>query len=209
MIDPYGKVTVLEPNGTTVRTASLYGNPFTWEGRRLDSETGLMQFRFRYYDTGLGRFIGRDPIGFVDGLSLYRAYFAPNTIDPLGLGDLETVVSTSFNKNTLKIVIDTHGKWGEWDEPQTGGGYQEWRGRWQEWDDEKCACMWHDWWYQVNQENSGRNRSANVTEVTITFRTNPNQDLIGQILSAAGLFNKGASALGAVWALFGSNKMNV
>jgi len=41
-------------------------------------------FRARYYDAGLGRFIGRDPLGYVDGMSLYDGYFVPNYIDPMG-----------------------------------------------------------------------------------------------------------------------------
>jgi len=40
--------------------------------------------RARYYHAELGRFISRDPIGYVDGMSLYRAYFIPNYVDPLG-----------------------------------------------------------------------------------------------------------------------------
>jgi RHS repeat-associated protein len=58
--DPYGKVTVLDGNGTP-RTVneSAYGNPWTWEGRRLDSETGLMYFRQRMYSPDLGRFVSR------------------------------------------------------------------------------------------------------------------------------------------------------
>jgi RHS repeat-associated protein len=84
MFDPYGKVTVLEEDGVTLK-AEPVGNPFTFTGRRLDQETGLMQFRFRYYDTGLGRFIGRDPLGYVDGFGLQGAYFVPFDTDPVGL----------------------------------------------------------------------------------------------------------------------------
>jgi len=61
--DPYGKVTILAANGVTVLAASSVGNPWTFTGRRLDGETGLMYSRARMYDPGLGRFIGRDPIG--------------------------------------------------------------------------------------------------------------------------------------------------
>jgi len=57
--DPYGKVTILAADGVTVRTTSSYGNPWTWEGRRSDQETGLMQFRQRMYGTNLGRFLTR------------------------------------------------------------------------------------------------------------------------------------------------------
>jgi RHS repeat-associated protein len=76
---------VLDGNGTP-RTVneSLYGNPWTFTGRRLDQETGLMYFRNRMYDTGLGRFIGRDP----NDLPFLYVYCLSNPslwIDPFGL----------------------------------------------------------------------------------------------------------------------------
>jgi len=37
------------------------------------------------YDANLGRFASRDPIGYRDGNSLVRAYFAPQNLDPTGL----------------------------------------------------------------------------------------------------------------------------
>jgi hypothetical protein len=37
------------------------------------------------YSTERGRFLQRDPIGYVDGLNLYAAYFVPNDVDPTGL----------------------------------------------------------------------------------------------------------------------------
>jgi len=86
MFAPYGKVTVLDANGTP-RTVneSLYGNPWTFTGRRLDQETGLIDFRSRMYSVDLGRFICRDPLEYVDGESMYGAYFVPDSLDPLGL----------------------------------------------------------------------------------------------------------------------------
>jgi RHS repeat-associated protein len=48
-----------------VRTTSSYGNPYLYTGRRLDDETGLYYYRARYYDVELGRFLGRDPIGYL------------------------------------------------------------------------------------------------------------------------------------------------
>lgn len=44
----------------------------------------LYYFRARMYSAQLGRFISRDPFGYVDGMSLYRAYFVPEGIDPSG-----------------------------------------------------------------------------------------------------------------------------
>jgi RHS repeat-associated protein len=88
MFDPYGRVTVLDGNGTP-RTVneSLYGNPWTFTGRRLDQETGLMYYRNRMYETGLGRFCQRDPIGYKGGMGLYT--YVSNEpamlMDPSGL----------------------------------------------------------------------------------------------------------------------------
>jgi RHS repeat-associated protein len=86
MFDPYGKVTVLDGNAQNTRTESAYGNPWTFTGRRLDQETGLMQYRKRMFDTGLGRFIGRDPVGYRGGWGLqhYVNNAAPRFVDPMG-----------------------------------------------------------------------------------------------------------------------------
>ena len=74
---------------------SLVGNPYIYTGRRLDAETGLVYYRARYYDPGLGRFIGRDPIGYSGGVSLYvYVKDAPTSlVDPSGLITWEIVLS--------------------------------------------------------------------------------------------------------------------
>ena len=46
-----------------------------------------MYFRARYYDPETGEFISRDPLEYVDGMSLYRGYFAAGGVDPFGLMD--------------------------------------------------------------------------------------------------------------------------
>jgi len=55
--------------------------------QRLDRETGLLYCKNRYYSPDLGRFIGRDPIGYEGGLNLY--YYVENKptvfVDSLGL----------------------------------------------------------------------------------------------------------------------------
>jgi len=65
----------------------LVDNPYFFTGRQLDSETGLFYFRARYYDASLGQFISRDPLNYVDGMNLYRGYFASNGLDAFGLDD--------------------------------------------------------------------------------------------------------------------------
>ena len=51
-----------------------------------------MYFRARYYSPQLGQFISRDPLGYVDGMSQYRAYFVPGGMDPQGLVAVATPI---------------------------------------------------------------------------------------------------------------------
>ena len=83
--DAYGQRTVLAADGVTVRAASSYANQYGFTGRYLDKETGLWYFRARYYSGSLGRFVSRDPLRYINGTNLYRAYFVPNYFDPLGM----------------------------------------------------------------------------------------------------------------------------
>ncbi|WP_290004329.1 RHS repeat-associated core domain-containing protein [Faucicola atlantae] len=60
--------------------------PIKFQGQMLDIETGLHYNRFRYYDSDVGMFISRDPIGLLGGNNTFQ--YAPNPIewiDPLGL----------------------------------------------------------------------------------------------------------------------------
>jgi RHS repeat-associated protein len=61
--DPYGKASVYVGSSTTAVAESSVGLPFLWKGVRLDSETGLLFMRNRYYSTGLGRFLSSDSVG--------------------------------------------------------------------------------------------------------------------------------------------------
>ena len=79
----YGDLTIYDSTGTSI-ASSAYANPYTYTGRRFDTETELYHFRARVYDSSLGRFIVRDPHGFVDGMSLYGGYFAIQDKDPSG-----------------------------------------------------------------------------------------------------------------------------
>ncbi len=79
------------PDSREVPVSALI-NRFAFHGRPFDVETGLYYFRNRYYDPELGRFITADPLGYVDGPSMYQ--FAINSpgdfSDPLGLYAGET-----------------------------------------------------------------------------------------------------------------------
>ncbi|MEW6360280.1 MAG: RHS repeat-associated core domain-containing protein, partial [Planctomycetota bacterium] len=80
----------------------LVARHYTFTARALDTETGLMYYRARYYSTAQGRFVGRDPERYVDGMNLYAAYFAPNKVDPLGLDWWEWVPGFSVGGHYLQ-----------------------------------------------------------------------------------------------------------
>jgi len=74
--DVYG-----EPN-----RVSAVGNPYMFTGRAYDPNTGLYDYRARYYKPSIGRFLQTDPIGYSGGLNIYT-YCGNNPInwiDPWG-----------------------------------------------------------------------------------------------------------------------------
>jgi RHS repeat-associated protein len=78
LYDPYGKVTFLKANwslqeveGHADGTASAFANELLFTGHRLDPESGLYITLHRHYHPTLGRWMQRDPKGYVDGMSLY------------------------------------------------------------------------------------------------------------------------------------------
>jgi len=94
--DAYGKTTVFTGSGPDgvwftgdepQANSSNVHNPFMYTGQRLDAETGLMYYKARYYSTGLGAFLSRDPLEYNSGLGLHE--YAGDTptkfVDPLGL----------------------------------------------------------------------------------------------------------------------------
>ncbi|MCD6304199.1 MAG: RHS repeat-associated core domain-containing protein, partial [Planctomycetes bacterium] len=92
--DPYGAVTVLDADWSSdADGASDVDNHTLYAGYHFDSETGLYHVRNRMYHPTLGRWMQRDPIGYVDGMSLY-GYVGASTatrVDPLGLGWLSDI----------------------------------------------------------------------------------------------------------------------
>ena len=86
--DVFGLATIKDASGNTLLSSAI-GNTILYTGRRWDSESELYYYRARYYDPAIGKFLQRDPIGFMAGPNLY-AYVSNNSvnyIDPLGLCD--------------------------------------------------------------------------------------------------------------------------
>lgn len=86
--DPYGNVTIYNSSLTDITSSgSGIKNPYMYAGRRLDEESGVYHYRNRQYKPMIGRFLQRDPLGYVDGMNLYT-YVGNNSInhtDPFGL----------------------------------------------------------------------------------------------------------------------------
>ncbi len=83
--DAYGNI--LESPGTV-------DQPYTYTGRELDSESGLMYYRSRYYDPATGRLLQKDPSGFAGGDPNLYAYVLNNPtfwLDPFGLEPRSTL----------------------------------------------------------------------------------------------------------------------
>jgi RHS repeat-associated protein len=76
--------------GKVLNQVETVQNPFKYVGQFgvMDEGNGLLYMRSRYYDPELGRFISKDPIGFLGGDINFYAYVQSNpinAIDPLGL----------------------------------------------------------------------------------------------------------------------------
>ncbi|KAA5539025.1 RHS repeat-associated core domain-containing protein [Roseiconus nitratireducens] len=81
--DAYGGVSIFDNSGSS-RSATAEGNRSTYTGREWDDELGLYHYRARMYDPICGRFLSRDPIGYLDSQNLYRNNFGTRDVDPTG-----------------------------------------------------------------------------------------------------------------------------
>jgi RHS repeat-associated protein len=90
--DAYGLAAVTDgafvpiPRNSWGTPHSAIGNPYFFTGRQLDEESGPYYYRARHYDPVKGRFLQRDPVGYLDGVNLYEyVHDNPvNSADPAG-----------------------------------------------------------------------------------------------------------------------------
>jgi RHS repeat-associated protein len=84
--DPYGNVSIKDKSGGVVSSTQV-GNPFDFQRRRRDIETGHMYFRARQYSPEMGSWLQRDPLGLTPGPNWHEAFVSNPTgnLDPMGL----------------------------------------------------------------------------------------------------------------------------
>ena len=70
--DAYGKVTIYDDGWSDTRGSSSHDNCVLYAVYRWDTETGLHSVRFRAYHPTLGRWLQRDPVGYLDATNLYE-----------------------------------------------------------------------------------------------------------------------------------------
>ena len=86
--------------GNIVDQTGTVEQPYTYTGREFDSESGLYYYRARNYDPATGRFLQKDPLGFMGkDVNLYRYVRSSptNRADPSGLGPYSFVACSILN----------------------------------------------------------------------------------------------------------------
>jgi RHS repeat-associated protein len=69
--DAFGTPAIFDPAGVPL-PASAIGNRYLYTGREYDAESELYSYRNRHLSPKLGRFIERDPLGYLPDTNLYR-----------------------------------------------------------------------------------------------------------------------------------------
>ena len=118
----FGVRTILNPDFTT-RSSSECGIEFAFQGQFEDTETGWLNYGYRYYIPSLGRWSCKDPIGERGGWNLYGgAGNSPlNQVDLLGL---EAGIGQKLDNGATPVTVPAPG-----DENQTGDAHFAARGR--------------------------------------------------------------------------------
>ncbi len=124
--DAYGLPVFTNAAGDLMEVSSI-GNRILFAGREYDAETGLYYYRTRTMHPGIGRFMQKDPTGYIDGMNDY-AYVGNSPvmyIDPSGLftvnGFLQTMgfegcPEPTCGKETKfgKITSTLNGAFNDW-----------------------------------------------------------------------------------------------
>lgn len=108
-------LTAYAPFGETEEEAGPVKNFLKYTGREQDQDSGLYQYRARYYDPSIGRFISEDPKGFAGSGVNFYAYVGNNPVngnDPTGREIVippgpDQAALVTLTENTLAMMQQT------------------------------------------------------------------------------------------------------
>ena len=120
LIDPYAQIRATYQYSTygEQKAPSDLLNPWCYFSKRLDPETGLINFGKRYYDPHHIRWLSTDPAGFVDSINLYQyalnnpfKYYDPNGETLLGFvgGLVQIIAGGAVMASGFAIEVATFG----------------------------------------------------------------------------------------------------
>ena len=103
------KYYLYDPFGNVTNTKQDEFNMFTFIGRyggQKDWDTGFTQFQHRWYDSEIGKWLSRDPIGIKGGVNLYGyvGNNGVNKIDPSGLRDCVSGFTECVKNVTISAI---------------------------------------------------------------------------------------------------------
>ena len=113
--DSYGVPTFTDALGQTLKKSTIR-NTTLFQGREYDYDLSLYNYRARYLDPSLGRFLQTDPLGYQDSMNLYQGMnMNPvNFVDPRGLEIIKAelnpetdIFNTQSAKTGIKLLDNT------------------------------------------------------------------------------------------------------
>jgi len=95
------------------KAASYFHVTTLFQGREYDFDLALYNYRARYYDPRMGRFLQTDPLGYHDSMNLYQGMgMNPvNYMDPFGLATINLFIGFQLtDENRFGFKIPHNGK---------------------------------------------------------------------------------------------------
>jgi len=109
--DVYGVPTFTDALGRTLKKSTIR-NTTLFQGREYDYDLALYNYRARYYDPIMGRFLQTDPLGYQDSMNLYQGMnMNPvNFVDPWGEAKIRVFINKSSGEELSQksITIPQH-----------------------------------------------------------------------------------------------------
>jgi RHS repeat-associated protein len=100
----YGLPTILNASATIIASSAI-SNRYTYTGREWDATLALHHFRARWMSPIAGRFLGRDPIGYLSKSALLYEYCGGC---PIAFLDPDGLIRTAINPSQLPDhLVDT------------------------------------------------------------------------------------------------------